>query len=122
MSLKFNTDMQFAYGVPDPLADGVARLVAPNGGPLTFKGTNTYLVGTTSVAVVDAGPDIAAHRDAILAAAAGRPVTHIVSTHAHRDHVDGIAALQAATGARTYAYRRSAIPAGGGGDAEAEYV
>lgn len=122
MTLNFNTAMQFAYGVPDPLGEGVARLVAPNGGPLTFKGTNTYLVGTKAIAVIDAGPDIAAHREAILAAAAGRPITHIISTHAHRDHVDGIDALQAATGARTYAYRRSAIPAGGGGDADAEYV
>ena len=41
-SLKFNTSMQFTYGVADRMAEGVARLVAPNGGPLTFKGTNTY--------------------------------------------------------------------------------
>ncbi|KAB2939939.1 MAG: MBL fold metallo-hydrolase [Hyphomicrobium sp.] len=121
-SLKFNTAMQFAYGVPDIMAEGVARLVAPNAGPLTFKGTNTYLVGDRSLAVIDPGPADAAHLAAILAAAAGRPITHIFSTHAHRDHVDGIAALAAATGARTYAYRRSEIPHGGAGDAEAEYV
>lgn len=121
-SLKFNTAMQFAYGVPDRVAPGVARLVAPNGGPLTFKGTNTYLVGEHSLAVVDPGPDDATHLNAILAAAAGRPITGIIATHAHRDHVDGIAALKAATGARTYAYRRSAIPEGGGGDPDAEYV
>lgn len=120
--LKFNTTMQFAYGVPDVLAPGVARLVAPNSGPLTFKGTNTYVVGQHSLAVIDPGPDSAAHLAAILAAAAGRPITHIVSTHAHRDHVDGIAALKAATGARTYAYRRSEVPADGGGDVDAEFV
>ncbi|WP_424958596.1 MBL fold metallo-hydrolase [Hyphomicrobium sp. 1Nfss2.1] len=121
-SLKFNTDMQFAYGTPDRMADGVLRLVAPNAGPLTFKGTNTYLVGNRSVAVIDPGPDNAAHRGAILAAAAGRPITHIISTHAHRDHTDGIAALKAAAGASTYAYRRSEVTHGGGGDPEAEFV
>lgn len=118
----FNTTMQFTYGISDAMADNVARLVAPNAGPLTFKGTNTYLVGTRSLAVIDPGPDVEAHREAILAAAAGRPITHIISTHAHRDHVDGIAALKEATAARTYAFRRSSIPEGGGGDTDAEYV
>jgi glyoxylase-like metal-dependent hydrolase (beta-lactamase superfamily II) len=121
-SLKFNTVMHFAYGVPDRMAPGVVRLVAPNGGPLTFKGTNTYLVGDDVLAVIDPGPDDAAHRDAILAAAAGRPIAHILATHAHRDHVDGMVALKVATGARTYGYRRSAIAEGGGGDPDAEYV
>ncbi len=120
--MKFNTAMQFAYGVPDAMAPDVVRLVAPNGGPLTFKGTNTYLVGMGELAVIDPGPADATHLAAILAAAAGRPITHIVATHAHRDHVDGVAALAAATGAPTYGYRRSEIPPGGGGDAEAEYV
>jgi glyoxylase-like metal-dependent hydrolase (beta-lactamase superfamily II) len=121
-SLKFNTAMHFAYGVPDIVADGVMRLVAPNAGPLTFKGTNTYLVGKRSLGVIDPGPEDGSHLAAILAAAAGRPITHIVATHAHRDHVDGISALAAATGARSYAYRRSQIPEGGGGDPDAEYV
>lgn len=121
-SLKFNTALQFSYGLPDAVAEGVARLVAPNAGPLTFKGTNTYLVGDRRLAVIDPGPDDAAHRTAILAAAAGRSITHIIATHAHRDHVDGVSSLRAATGAQTYGYRRSAIPAGGAGDAEAEYV
>ena len=122
MVLKFNTEMRFTQGVPDVLADGVARLVAPNAGPLTFKGTNTYLVGTRALAVIDPGPADAAHLAAILAAAAGRPITHLIATHAHRDHVDGVAALQKATGARTFGFRRSEIPAGGGGDTGAEYV
>lgn len=105
-SLTFNTQMAFAYGEPVQLYPGIARLVANNPSPFTFKGTNTYLVGTSSLAVIDPGPDDAAHLAAILAAAVGRPITHIISTHAHRDHVDGIAALKAATGAKVYAYRR----------------
>ncbi len=110
-SLKFTTDMAFTYGVPSPMGPGVVRLVADNPSAFTFKGTNTYLVGSTSLAVIDAGPDSADHRAAILKAAAGRPITHIFTTHAHRDHVDGIAALKAETGAVTAAYARD--PAAG---------
>lgn len=98
--------MAFAYGEPSPIGPGIVRLVARNPGPFTFKGTNTYLVGSTSLAVIDPGPDDAAHRAAILKAAGARPITHIISTHAHRDHVDGIAALKAATDARVAAYPR----------------
>lgn len=103
--------MAFTYGVPAPMGPGVIRLVADNPSAFTFKGTNTYLVGSTSLAVIDAGPDSADHRAAILKAAAGRPITHIFTTHAHRDHVDGIAALKAETGAVTAAYARD--PAAG---------
>ncbi len=109
--LKFKTDMAFAYGEPSPMGPGIVRLVAPNPSPLTFKGTNTYLVGSTSLAVIDAGPDSEEHRAAILKAAGARPITHILSTHAHRDHVDGVAKLQAESGAVIAAYPRD--PAAG---------
>jgi glyoxylase-like metal-dependent hydrolase (beta-lactamase superfamily II) len=96
--LNFKTGMTFAYGEPAPMGPGIVRLVAPNAGPFTFKGTNTYLVGSTSLAIVDPGPDDPRHLAAILKAAGSRPITHILTTHAHRDHVDGVAALKAATG------------------------
>jgi glyoxylase-like metal-dependent hydrolase (beta-lactamase superfamily II) len=105
-SLKFKTDMTFAYGEPSPMGPGIMRIVAKNPGPFTFKGTNTYLVGSTSLAVIDPGPDDADHRAAILKAAGSRPITHIMVTHAHRDHVDGIARLKAETGALTAAFPR----------------
>jgi glyoxylase-like metal-dependent hydrolase (beta-lactamase superfamily II) len=98
--------MAFTYGEPSPLGPGIVRLVAPNPSPLTFKGTNTYLVGSTSLAVIDPGPDNDEHRAAILKAAGGRPITHILSTHAHRDHVDGVARLKAETGALVAAFPR----------------
>ncbi len=102
--LMFKTVMDFDYGVPRELSPGVVRLVANNPGPFTFKGTNTYLIGTSSLAVIDPGPLDAAHCDAIVRAAAGRPITHILITHTHRDHVDGLPALLAATGAKTAGY------------------
>jgi glyoxylase-like metal-dependent hydrolase (beta-lactamase superfamily II) len=105
-SLNFKTDMEFTYGAPSPMGPGIVRVVAKNPSFFTFKGTNTYLVGSTSLAVIDPGPDSAAHRQAILRAAGSRPITHIISTHAHRDHVDGIATLKAETGALTVAFPR----------------
>jgi glyoxylase-like metal-dependent hydrolase (beta-lactamase superfamily II) len=105
--ITFKTDMQFAYGEPSEMAPGVVRIVAPNASAFTFKGTNTYLIGRDSLAVIDPGPNDADHLAAILAAATDRPITHILVTHAHRDHVDGLAALKARTGAKTAAFPRA---------------
>lgn len=77
----------------------VRRIVAPNPGPFTFKGTCTYLVGRGEVAVIDPGPDSAEHLAAILGAIGGETVSHIVVTHTHRDHSPAARALKAATGA-----------------------
>ncbi|MEQ1717287.1 MAG: MBL fold metallo-hydrolase [Hyphomicrobium sp.] len=104
--LNFKTGMTFDYGEPAPMGPGIVRLVAPNAGPFTFKGTNTYLVGSTSLAVIDPGPDDAGHLAAILKAAGQRRITHILSTHAHRDHVDGVAALKDTTGATVCGFAR----------------
>ncbi|MFN3869127.1 MAG: MBL fold metallo-hydrolase [Hyphomicrobiaceae bacterium] len=104
--IEFKTTMNFAYHEPSPLGPGVVRLVAENPGPFTFKGTNTYIVGSTELAVIDPGPGDPTHLADILRIAAGRPITHIFVTHTHRDHVDSLAALQAATGATTAAFSR----------------
>ncbi len=106
--LDFKTTMEFAYGTPSPMSLGVVRVVANNPSPFTFRGTNTYLIGTGSLAIIDPGPDDEIHRGAILAAANGRPITDIFITHAHRDHIDGAERLKAKTGAKTYAFGRSA--------------
>ncbi len=106
--LSFKTSMDFDYGAPAPIAPGIVRVVANNPNFMTFKGTNTYLVGMTELAVIDAGPDDAEHIAAVLAAAGGRRITHIFLTHAHRDHVDGAARLKAATGAKVAAFPRTA--------------
>jgi glyoxylase-like metal-dependent hydrolase (beta-lactamase superfamily II) len=106
--LSFKTSMDFVYGKPSPISPGIVRIVADNPGPLTFRGTNTYLVGMTALAVIDPGPDDAGHIESILRAAGTRPITHILVTHAHRDHVDGARHLQERTGARILGMGRKA--------------
>ncbi|MFJ5368366.1 MBL fold metallo-hydrolase, partial [Bosea sp. CER48] len=78
----------------------VRRVVAGNGGPMTFTGTCTYIVGRGTVAVIDPGPDDPAHVERLLAALRGETVSHIVVTHTHRDHSPAVPALKAATGAQ----------------------
>jgi glyoxylase-like metal-dependent hydrolase (beta-lactamase superfamily II) len=107
-ALPLRTTMNFAYGEPRELAPGVLRIVANNPTPFTFKGTNTYLVGTGSLALIDPGPEDPNHLAAILKAAAGRPITHVLITHTHRDHTDGMPAVLAGTGARTVGFGRRA--------------
>lgn len=105
-SLEFRTDMTFAYGEPREMAPGVQRLVANNPGPFTFKGTNTYVIGTDDLAVVDPGPDDPAHFQALERVIAGRTVSHVFITHTHRDHVDLLTRFIDATGAKTCGFGR----------------
>ena len=86
-------------GVAMPLSPMVARVLAPNPSPFTFTGTQTYVVGSSDVAVIDPGPDEADHLTALTAAIAGRPVVAIVCTHPHRDHSPAAQPLRAMTGA-----------------------
>jgi glyoxylase-like metal-dependent hydrolase (beta-lactamase superfamily II) len=93
-------------GHPDRLLPGLLRLTAPNPGMMTGPGTNTYVIGTGDVAVVDPGPDDAGHRRAILAAAAdtGGVVRWVLTTHTHPDHAPGARPLADACGAVTVGF------------------
>lgn len=86
-------------GIPIQLEPLVARILAPNPSPYTFTGTQTHIVGTADLAVIDPGPDDPAHVAALLAAIAGRPVRAILVTHHHRDHSAATRPLAQATGA-----------------------
>ncbi|MEM8814884.1 MAG: MBL fold metallo-hydrolase [Pseudomonadota bacterium] len=81
------------------LADGVSRVLAPNPSMMTGPGTNTYLFGRHAVAVVDPGPAIPEHLDAVEQAAAG-PIRFILVTHTHPDHSPAAALLAERTGAQ----------------------
>ncbi len=95
-----------APGRLDVLAPGLRRITAPNPGVMTGPGTNTYLVGSGDVAVVDPGPDDPAHLGAVLATAraAGDRVRWVVVTHTHADHAPGAARLAADAGAQVVGF------------------
>ena len=86
------------HGIPFALNSRVRRLVAPNPGVMTGAGTNTYLLGEERVAVLDPGPAIPEHIDAILQTAGDR-IRWIVCTHTHPDHSPAWQAVAQATGA-----------------------
>ena len=77
----------------------VRRLLAANPSPFTYSGTQTYIVGDGEVAVIDPGPDLPGHVEAILAATRGERIAAIVCTHTHRDHSPASRPLAAASGA-----------------------
>lgn len=89
-------------GVASALSPLVRRILAPNPGPMTGPGTNTYLVGIDEVAVIDPGPDDDAHLDAIVGCGGDR-IRWIVCTHTHADHAPAAARLAARTGAEVLA-------------------
>lgn len=101
--LEFSRDFVPAHGTAVTIAPVVQRLTAPNAGPFTFHGTNTYIVGDKSVCVIDPGPENEEHWQALITALDGRQVTHIAVSHTHRDHSPLASRLKAATGAVTVA-------------------
>ncbi len=98
--LPLDTAMSAPAGVLEQISPLVRRLVAPNGGPFTFTGTCTYIVGQGSVAIIDPGPDSPGHIAALLKAVRGHSVSHLVITHTHRDHSPAARAIVKATGAK----------------------
>lgn len=92
-------------GVAETLEPGLRRIVAPNPSPMTYRGTNTYLLGTKGLAVIDPGPPSDAHMSAIQnAVQAGQRITHILVTHTHIDHSPLARPLAEACGAPIYAF------------------
>jgi glyoxylase-like metal-dependent hydrolase (beta-lactamase superfamily II) len=87
------------HDIAQTLTPLVRRVLAPNPSAFTFTGTQTYVVGTGDVAVIDPGPADRAHIEGILAATQGERITAIICTHTHRDHSPAAAPLKAATGA-----------------------
>ncbi|WP_022703136.1 MBL fold metallo-hydrolase [Pseudorhodobacter ferrugineus] len=87
------------------LSPGIRRVLAPNPSPMTLHGTNSYLIGTGDVALIDPGPNLSAHGDALLAALdKGERISHILVTHSHIDHSPLAAPMAQALGVQVYAY------------------
>lgn len=116
--IPFDKSVKFVHGQCDRLSPLIRRVVAPNENAFSFRGTGTYIVGNGDVAVIDPGPLIDSHVEAILDAVKGERVTHILVTHTHNDHSPAAAPLKAATGAPTYAFG----PHGSGHDEDAPKI
>ena len=91
--------MDAPYAKLDQLKPGIARVLAHNPSAFTYYGTQTYLIGTDRIAVIDPGPDLPEHVDALEKAIGGRPVEAIMCTHTHRDHSPAARPLAERTGA-----------------------
>ncbi len=91
------------HDVPSAISPLVRRVVADNPGKMTGPGTNTYLVGIDEIAVIDPGPDDAAHLD-VLESCGGGLIRWIFVTHTHPDHFPGVAELARRTGAEVVAF------------------
>ena len=108
--IPYVRDLDFTYGKVAQVSPSIRRVIAHNPSVFTFHGTGTYIVGRGNVAIIDAGPDLADHVDAVLAAVRGETVTHLVVTHTHIDHSPATRHIKAATGAPSYGFG----PHGGG--------
>jgi glyoxylase-like metal-dependent hydrolase (beta-lactamase superfamily II) len=104
--MPFLTEPEPPRGENLPVLPGVSRVVAANPGPMTYHGTNTYLIGTErGLAVLDPGPeDHPEHVEAIMRHTGGQ-IALILVSHTHHDHVGAVPALQAATGAPTVGFK-----------------
>ncbi len=91
--------MDAPYAELEQLEDGIARVLAHNPSAFTYYGTQTYLVGEREVAVIDPGPDLPEHLEALKKAIGGRKVAAIMCTHTHRDHSPAAKPLAEAMGA-----------------------
>ena len=110
--IPFNRTLEFEYRAVTELSPMIRRVVAENPSAFTLYGTGTYIVGRGQVAIIDPGPALDDHVDAVLQAVAGEQVTHLLVTHTHIDHSPAARAVQQRTGAPTYGFG----PHGGGRD------
>ena len=103
--IPFVRDFDPEYGVCRRVSPRIRRVTANNPGPFTYTGTGTYIVGNGTVAVIDPGPDDAAHLEALLAAVGDETVSHVLVTHTHRDHAPLARPFADAVGALVLAAR-----------------
>jgi glyoxylase-like metal-dependent hydrolase (beta-lactamase superfamily II) len=101
------------YAKLETLEPGVARVLAHNPSAFTYYGTQTYLVGEDEVAVIDPGPNLPEHVEALLHAIGGRPLVAIMCTHTHRDHSPAARPLANVTGAPIIGCAPLVLEAGG---------
>ena len=109
----FRTLDVVGYGIVEPVSPLIRRVIADNPSKFTYRGTGTYIVGHGDVVVIDPGPQLDSHRDALAAALIGERVRAILVTHCHADHSPLAAWLHAETDAPTFGFGPHPRPAPG---------
>lgn len=104
VQIPYVREIEFEYGDCDDVSPLIRRVVAKNPSAFTYKGTGTYIIGHGDVAVIDPGPMLNEHVDALLRALEGETVSHILITHTHSDHSPAAKPLKALAGAETYGF------------------
>lgn len=107
-AIEFDRKFDAIPGEAEQVSPLIRRILCNNPGPFTFRGTSTFIVGRGQVAVIDPGPDDAAHLAALLDAVRGETVSHILVTHTHADHSPLSSRLKAATGAEVFGFGKMA--------------
>jgi glyoxylase-like metal-dependent hydrolase (beta-lactamase superfamily II) len=109
--MAFLTEPEPSRGTVLPVLPGISRIVAANPSPMTYHGTNTYLIeAADGLVVLDPGPDQPEHVEAVLRATGGN-VDLILLSHFHHDHTGAAPALKTATGAPIATFHHTAIEA-----------
>jgi len=110
MALVFDRDFEPRHGEAVVVAPGVRRVTAANESPFTFRGTNTFLIGSSDLTILDPGPADPKHLEAVMQAVEKARVAKILVSHSHHDHTAGAPLLKEPTGAPIFAAssRRSA--------------
>lgn len=104
VKIPFNYQLDFEYGRMDQLTPNIRRVVARNPSAFSFHGTGTYIIGRGEVAVIDPGPLLDDHIEAILDGLVDEKISHILITHTHTDHSPAASILKQRSGAPTYGY------------------
>lgn len=104
MAIPFDRNFDAPYGENIQVSPLIHRVLAPNPGPFTFKGTGVYIIGGDEVVVIDPGPDLPEHIDALKRALDGKRIGHILVTHTHSDHSPAAQPLKEWSRAKTYAF------------------
>lgn len=102
--IPFIHEFDFEYGRLEQLTPLIRRVIARNPSGFTFRGTGTYVIGKGEVAVIDPGPKLPEHMEALQQSLKNETVTHILITHTHMDHSPAAAPLKTVWGAKTYGY------------------
>jgi glyoxylase-like metal-dependent hydrolase (beta-lactamase superfamily II) len=104
MAIPFERNFDAPYGADREVSPLIRRVLAPNPGPFTFKGTGVYILGDNDVAVIDPGSGFPGMSKRSSARSPRRRLTHILVTHTHSDHSPAAQPLKEWSGAKTYAF------------------